>query len=96
MNYIVLNSTEYLDINFVFLPVSSEYAIHLVWDITYQHAMGIGVGLIDVVTSNKTEGDILKFYIDLAYELDRIIPTFSKCNITAFINPSYSFYNYTK
>ena len=95
LNYIVLNSTEYLNISFVFLPVSSENAIHLVWDLTYTHSMGIGVGLIEVLTSNKTEGDILKFYIDLGYELDQIIPTFSNCNITAFIHPSYSFYNYT-
>ncbi|HUW89554.1 MAG TPA: hypothetical protein VMV43_03465 [Candidatus Nanopelagicaceae bacterium] len=95
LNYMCLNRTEYLDINFIFLPASSEYAIHLVWDLTYQHAMGTGVGFIEVLTSNKTEGNTLKFYIDLGYELDRIIPTFSKCNVTAFIHPSYSFYNYT-
>ena len=95
LNYINLNRTEHLNISFVFLPPTSENAIHLVWDLTYQHAMGIGVGLIEVLTSNKTEGNILKFYIDLGFELDRIIPTFSNCNITAFIHLGYSFYNYT-
>ncbi len=95
LNYINLNRTEHLNISFVFLPPTSETAIHLVWDLTYTHSMGIGVGLIEVLTSNKTEENTLKFYIDLGFELDQIIPTFSNCNITAFIHPNYSFYNYT-
>ncbi|MBY9015477.1 MAG: hypothetical protein KGD68_07280 [Candidatus Lokiarchaeota archaeon] len=95
LNYIYLNRTEYLDINFKLLPVTSENIIYLDWDLTYLHAMGIGVGRIEVGISNKTEGNILKLYIDLEYELDRILPTFTNYNFTLFIHPSYSFYNYT-
>lgn len=95
LNYIYLNRTEYLDINFEFLPDTSENIVHLVWDLTYQHSQGIGVGSINVLMVNKTEGNTLKVYFDLVYELDRIIPTFSNYNVTAFIHPSYSFYNYT-
>jgi hypothetical protein len=95
LNYVYLNETKYLDINFQSLPGTSENLIHLDWDLTYQHAMGIGVGFIEVGISNKTEGNILKFYFDLEYELDRILPTFTDYNITAFIYPSYSFSNYT-
>jgi len=95
LNYVYLNRTEYLDINFELLPDTSENIIYLDWDLTYQHAMGIGVGFIEVGISNKTEGNILKLYIDLEYELDRILPTFTNYNITVFIHPSYIFYNYT-
>jgi len=95
LNYVYLNKIEYLDINFKFLPDTSENIIHLVWDLTYQHAMQIGVGFIEVVISNKTEGNTLNVYLDLEYELDRILPTFTNYNVTAFIHPSYSFYNYT-
>lgn len=95
LNYIYLNRTEYLDINFEFLPDTSENIVHLVWDLTYQHSQGIGVGSINVLMVNKTESNTLKVYFDLVYELDRIIPTFSNYNVTAFIHPSYSFYNYT-
>jgi len=95
LNYIYLNGTEYLDINFEFLPDTSENIIHLVWDLTYQHSQGIGVGSINVLMVNKTESNIFKFYFELEYELDRILPTFTNYNITAFIHPSYSFYNYT-
>ena len=95
LNYVYLDRTEYLDINFEFLPDTSENIIHLVWDLTYQHGMRIGVGFIEVLISNKTGGNILKLYFDLEYELDRILPTFSNYNITAFIHPSYIFYNYT-
>ena len=95
MKYIYLDQIKNLDINFEFLSNSSENAIHLVWDITYTHAMRIGVGTVEILPSNKTEGDVLKFYIALGYELDKIIPTFSNCNITAFIHPDYNFYNYT-
>ena len=57
--------------------------------------MGIGVGFIEVEISNKTEGNTLKVYFDLEYELDQILPTFTNYNITAFVHPDYSFYNYT-
>ncbi len=96
LNYVYLNRTEFLDINFELLPISSENLIHLVWDLTYKHAMGIGVGLIKVAISNETEGNIFKMYFDIDYEIDRILPTFPKYNITAFIHPSYVFNNYTK
>jgi len=96
LNYVYLNSTEYLDINFQNLSDTSENIIHFVWDLTYQHAMGIGVGSIEVDISNKTEGNTLIFYVELGYELDRILPTFTNYNFTLFIHPSYSFSNYTK
>jgi len=97
LNYVCLNRTEYLDVNFQILPNNiSENIIHVDWDLTYQHAMGIGAGFIEVVISNKTEGNTLKLYLDLEYELDRIIPTFTYSNITVFIDPDYSFFNYTQ
>jgi hypothetical protein len=98
LNYIYLNSTEFLNINVQKLPDATEDIIYLDWDLTYQHAMGIGVGSIKLDISNKTEGNTLKFYLDLDYELDRIIPTFTNYNITVFYHPSYNFnfYNYTK
>jgi hypothetical protein len=95
LNYVYLNRSEHLDINFELLPVSSENLVHLVWDLTYTHAMGIGVGPIKVALLNKTEGNILKMYFDIEYELDKILPTFPNYNITAFIHPSYIFNNYT-
>lgn len=95
LNYVYLDKIEYLDINFTFVPDTSENIVHLVWDLTYLHAMQIGVGIIEVAISNKTEGNTLKVYFDLEYELDRILPTFINYNVTAFIHPSYSFYNYT-
>jgi len=95
LNYIYLNRTEYLDINFELLPDTSENIIHLIWDLTYQHAQMIGVGSIRVLCLNKTEGNTLKVYFDLEYELDQILPTFTSYNITAFIHPNYSFSNYT-
>jgi len=93
--YICLDRLEYLDINFELLSNSSENAIQLVWDLTYTRGMMIGAGTIKVLPSNNTEGAVLRFYIALGFELDRIIPTFTNCNITAFIHPDYSFYNYT-
>ncbi|MHA1986557.1 MAG: hypothetical protein ACW98D_07960 [Promethearchaeota archaeon] len=96
LNYIYLNITEYLDINYQILPDNtSDNIIDVVWDLTYQHAMGIGVGNIEVGISNNTEGNTLKVYFDLKYEIDRIIPTFTNYNVTVLIDPDYSFYNYT-
>lgn len=93
--YIYLNTTENITINFEFLPGSSENLVYLNWDLTYTHAMGIGKGLIDVVVSNQTEGDALKVFIELNFELDKILPTFTESNFTAYINQDYTFYNYT-
>lgn len=95
MKYIYLDSLEYLDINFELLPNASQNIIHLVWDMTYQHAQGIGVGSIKVSFLNKTEGSTLEVYFNLEYGLDKILPTFTNYNITAFVHPNYSFYNYT-
>ena len=95
LNYIYLGRLEYLDINFELLPNASQNIIHLVWDMTYQHAQGIGIGSINVLFFNKTEGSTLKVYFDLEYRLDQILPTFTNYNITAFVHPNYSFYNYT-
>lgn len=93
--YIYLNTTKNLTINFEFLPGSSENIVYLNWDLTYTHSMGIGKGLIDVVVSNVTEGDVLKVFVELNFELDKILPTFTDSNFTAYINQDYTFYNYT-
>ena len=61
----------------------------------YRHDQGIGVGSIKVSFLNKTEGSTLEVYFDLEYGLDKILPTFTNYNITAFVHPNYSFYNYT-
>ena len=95
MKYIYLDRLKYLDISFELLPNASQNIVHLVWDMTYQHATGVGVGSIKVLFLNKTEGNTLKVYFDLEYELDQILPTFINYNITAFIHPNYSFSNYT-
>jgi hypothetical protein len=94
--YLYLNRIEYLDINFEYLPKNSDNILHFNWDLTYQHAMGIGVGSIEVVISNRTEGNTLNAYINLKYKLDQIIPKFSEYNLTLFVHPDYSFYYYTK
>jgi len=95
MKYIYLDRLKYLDISFELLPNASQNIVHLVWDMTYQHATGVGVGSIKVLFLNKTEGNTLKVYFNLEYELDKILPTFINYNITAFIHPNYSFSNYT-
>ena len=95
MKYIYLDSLEYLNINFELLPNASQNIIHLVWDMNYRHDQGIGVGSIKVSFLNKTEGSTLEVYFDLEYGLDKILPTFTNYNITAFVHPNYSFYNYT-
>jgi len=94
LKYIHLNTTTNLTLNFEALPVSSENLIYVDWDLTYQHAMGIGVGSINLAISNMTDGDILKVYLELDFELDRILPTFKDYNVTVFYHPSYTFYNY--
>lgn len=95
LKYIYLNITTNITLSFKVLPVSSENLIYVDWDLTYQHAMGIGVGSIELIVSNITVGDVLKVYIVLDFELDRIIPTFTDYNVTVFYHPSYNFYNYT-
>jgi len=95
LGYIYLNTTKHLNLTFELLPVSSEDIIYLNWNLTYLKAMGYGKGSIDVTVSNKTEGDILKLYIELQYELDLILPTFTGENFTVFSHPNYTFYNFT-
>ena len=69
--------------------------MYLNWDLTYLKAMGYGQGSIEVLVSNKTEGNSLKVYIELQYELDLILPTFTEENFTVFTHPNYNFYNFT-
>ncbi|MFX0174998.1 MAG: hypothetical protein ACFE85_02055 [Candidatus Hodarchaeota archaeon] len=95
LKYTYLNTTTNITLNFETLPVSSENLVYVDWDLTYQHAMGIGVGSIDLAVSNVTQADVLKVYLELDFELDRILPTFSDYNVTVFYHPSYPFYNYT-
>ena len=53
------------------------------------------MGDLRVIATNKTEGNILNVYIQLEFELDRLLPTITECNFTVFIHPGYGFYNYT-
>ena len=85
----------HLNITFELLPVASENIMYLNWDLTYLKAMGYGKGSIEVIVSNKTEGNTLKVYIELQYELDLILPTFTEENFTVFAHPNYNFYNFT-
>lgn len=90
-NYIYLNESRSLVLNYEALPFSSEKIIYVDWYIKYLHAMGIGKSDILVKVSNNTSYDILSVFIALEYELDRILPTFSDYNITVYYNPSYTF-----
>ncbi|MFX0037611.1 MAG: hypothetical protein ACFE9I_18480 [Candidatus Hermodarchaeota archaeon] len=94
LKYIRLNTTTNLTLNFETLPVSSENLVYVDWDLTYEHAMGIGKGSINLVVSDLTEGNTLKVYINLDFELDRILPTFLHYNVTVFYHPNYTFNNY--
>ncbi|MFX0138222.1 MAG: hypothetical protein ACFFDN_31565 [Candidatus Hodarchaeota archaeon] len=91
LNYVYLDKIEYLDINFENLPKNNHNIIHFNWDLTYKHAMGTGVGFIEVVISNRSEGNNLNVYISLKYELDRILPEFIDYNFTVFIHPKFTF-----
>ncbi|UCD02439.1 MAG: hypothetical protein JSV23_05365 [Promethearchaeota archaeon] len=95
LEYIFLNEMRHLDINFQLLSNTSKNIIYLNWDLTYWKAMGYGNGSINIKITNKTEVNSLKVYIELQYELDLILPTFSEYNFTVFYHPNYNFYNYT-
>ncbi|MFX1407717.1 MAG: hypothetical protein ACFFC9_09425 [Promethearchaeota archaeon] len=95
LKYIYLNTTTNITLNFETLPISSENLVYVDWDLTYTHAMGIGVGSINLIVSNTTQVGVLKVCIELDFELDRILPTFTDYNVTVFYHPSYTFYNYT-
>lgn len=95
LKYIFLDLNKALNLNFELLQNISENLIYLNWDITYIKGSGIGMGDLKVAISNKTEANDLKVYIQLEYELDRILPTIVECNFTIFSHPDYEFYNYT-
>ncbi len=95
LKYIYLNLNKALSLNFELLQNISENIIYLNWDLTYIKGSGFGMGDIKVVISNKTEANELKVYIQLEYELDRILPTIVACNVTIFSHPDYTFFNYT-
>jgi len=95
LKYIYLNLNKALSLNFELLQNTSENIIYLNWDLTYIKGSGFGMGEIKVVISNKTEANDLNVYIQLEYELDRILPTIVACNVTIFSHPDYTFYNYT-
>ncbi|MFW9879470.1 MAG: hypothetical protein ACFFG0_40860 [Candidatus Thorarchaeota archaeon] len=95
MGYIFFDTINHLNVSSELLLVSSENIIYLEWDLTYWKAMGYGAGSIQVIISNKTEGNILNVYIEIQYELDLILPTFTKENFTVFIHPNFNFYNFT-
>lgn len=93
--YIYLNTYRFLPLNIEVLPVSSSYLVKIVWDLKYLQAQGVGVGSINLAPSYNQDGDKLNVNIRLNFEIDRVLPTFSKCNITVFYHPSYIFNNYT-
>ncbi|MFX1354844.1 MAG: hypothetical protein ACFFGP_12855, partial [Promethearchaeota archaeon] len=93
--YIYLNTYRTIPLNIETLPISSENLVHVVWNLKYKHAQGIGVGGIRVGVTHSQDGDNLNVNINLKFILDQILPTFSICNVTVFYHPSYTFYNYT-
>ena len=94
LKYIYLNITKPLDLNFELFPGLNENILSLNWDLTYIRGSAFGMGELRVDT-NETQGDILQVYIQLEFELDRLLPTITECNFTVFIHPGYDFYNYT-
>lgn len=89
--YIYLNESRSLNINFEALPVSSEKLFFIEWDLEYIHAMGIGVGDLNIEISKKKLLDTLSIYLKLIFVLDKILPTFTEYNITAYYHPNYTF-----
>ena len=89
--YIYLNESRNLIINFKTLPVSSEKLFYIEWDLEYIYDMGIGVGDINLVISKNKVSDTLSIYVQLNFVLDKILPTFTEYNITAYYHPNYTF-----
>lgn len=89
--YIYLNESRNLTINFDTLPVSSEKLLYIEWDLEHIHAMGIGVGDLNLKISNNRLSDTLLVYMELDFELDRILPTFNDYNVTVNYHPNYIF-----
>lgn len=89
--YIYLNETRTLPINYETLPVSSEKLLYVEWELDHIHAMGIGVGALNLKITKKLVFDTLLVYVELDFELDRILPRFNECNITVYYHPNYTF-----
>ena len=89
--FIYLNEFRNLTIKFDTLPVSSEKLLYIEWDLDIIHAMGIGVGDLNLKISKDNTSDILLVYIELHFELDRILPTFNDYNITVQYHPNFIF-----
>ncbi|MFX1312154.1 MAG: hypothetical protein ACFFHD_06035 [Promethearchaeota archaeon] len=95
LKYTYLNIRKALNLNLVLSPNISENIIYLNWDLTYIKGSAYGMGDFKVEVSNKTEENCIKVYIQLEFELDRLLPTITECNFTLFIHSGYDFYNYT-
>ncbi len=91
VKYIYLNETRSLPVSYQPLPSTSENLVFIDWEINYVHAMGIGVGKLDVKIVNYIKDDRFLIYLALDFALDRILPTFNKCNFTVYYNPNYNF-----
>ena len=89
--YIYLNETRSLPITYDLLPVYSEKMLFIDWDINYIHAMGIGVGDLNLKIIKSITDDRLEIHLQLDFVLDRILPTFNECNITVYYHPDYVF-----
>jgi len=89
--YTYLNESRYLNINFEPLAVSSEKLVHIDWQLEYIHAMGIGVGDLNILLTQKEISGIIKVYLKLDFILDKILPTFVDYNVTVYYHPNYTF-----
>ena len=89
--YIYLNESRNLTINFDTLPVSSEKLLYIEWDLDFIHAMGIGVGWLNLKISHNRVSDTLMAYVELDFRIDRILPTFNDYNVTVYYHPNYVF-----
>ena len=89
--YIYLNESRSLTINFATLPEYSEKLFYIEWDLDIIHAMGIGVGWLNLKISHKRVSDTLMVYVELNFKIDRILPTFNDYNVTVFYHPNYLF-----
>ena len=89
--YIYLNESRNLTIDYEVLPNYNDEILFIDWDINYVHAMGIGVGDLNIKISKSVIDDNLEVHLQLDFILDRILPTFNECNITVYYNPDYTF-----
>lgn len=92
--YTYLNESRYLNINFEPLAVSSEKLFYVDWQLEYIHAMGIGVGDLNILLTQKEISGILNSYLKLDFRIDKILPTFVNYNITVYYHPNYTFNQY--